>query len=125
MDPNQALTELLQPTSLRVTLFPPNSRYHGIEVAIREEQPGGPKTAYLRRRFCPQADQLATLAEHYVVERDRLDHLAFRYLGDAELFWRICDANAGMRPAELTETVGRRLRITLPEGFPALAGTQG
>jgi hypothetical protein len=24
-----------------------------------------------------------------------------------------------MNPTELTETVGRRMRITLPEGFPA------
>ena len=33
-------------------------------------------------------------------------------------FWRVCDANAAMRPDELTETIGRRLRITLPEGIP-------
>ena len=40
-----------------------------------------------------------------------------RYLGDPELFWRLCDANVAMRPAELTETIGRRLHITLPEGM--------
>ena len=28
-----------------------------------------------------------------------------------------CDANGAMQPDELTETVGRRLRITLPEGI--------
>jgi hypothetical protein len=31
--------------------------------------------------------------------------------------WRICDANDAMRPDELMETIGRRLRITLPEGI--------
>ena len=40
------------------------------------------------------------------------------YLGDPEQFWRVCDANRAMRPDELTETIGRRLRITLPEGIP-------
>jgi hypothetical protein len=34
------------------------------------------------------------------------------------LSWRLCDANGAMRPDELTETPGRRLRITLPEGIP-------
>ena len=32
--------------------------------------------------------------------------------------WRICDANGALRPEELTELIGRRLRITLPEGVP-------
>jgi len=32
---------------------------------------------------------------------DRLDLLAFRYLGDATAFWRICDANNAMVPAAL------------------------
>ena len=40
---------------------------------------------------------------------------------DPEQFWRLCDANAAMRPDELTESVGRRLRITLPEGIPGVS----
>lgn len=48
---------------------------------------------------------------------DRPDNLASQYFGDPELFWRLCDANEGMHPNELIETVGRKLRITLPEGF--------
>jgi len=50
------------------------------------------------------------------VRGERLDHIAAHYFGDPELFWRICDANRAMRPEELTETEGRRLLITLPEG---------
>ncbi|HYJ93740.1 MAG TPA: LysM domain-containing protein, partial [Vicinamibacterales bacterium] len=57
-----------------------------------------------------------TLQEHVVVEGERLDLIAAKYLGDSEQFWRICDANGAVRPAEL-EVVGRRLRITLPEGL--------
>jgi hypothetical protein len=56
--------------------------------------------------------------EHSVAEGERLDNITAQYLGDPEQFWRLCDANDAMRPEELTETVGRRLRITLPEGIP-------
>jgi hypothetical protein len=58
------------------------------------------------------------LQEYTVVEGDRLDNVAAKFIGDPEQFWQICDANAAMRPDELTETIGRRLRITLPEGIP-------
>ena len=52
---------------------------------------------------------------------DRLDNLAQRYIGDPEQFWRLCDANGAMRPDELTEVIGRRLRITLPAGLAGAA----
>jgi hypothetical protein len=97
--------------------FPPNSRYHATPVA-RLEVPGGRTIAYLRRRFVPPAERFTILREHTVVQGDRLDVLAARHLGDPELFWRICDANGAMRPDELTETIGRRLLISLPEGIP-------
>jgi hypothetical protein len=47
--------------------------------------------------------------------------LAGQYLGDPALFWRLCDANRAMRPEELTETVGRQLRITLPQGVTGIS----
>ena len=53
---------------------------------------------------------------HTVVQGDRLDNIAAQYLGDPEKFWLICDANVAMRPEELTDTIGRRIRITLPAG---------
>src|SRR5262249_54430007 len=111
------LQELLRPPDLKATLFPPSSRYHGVEVASLETADGR-TIAYLRRRFIPPPEQLALLEQHLVTEGDRLDLLAARYLGDPEQFWRICDANGGFRPDELTETPGRVLRITLPEGVP-------
>ena len=55
---------------------------------------------------------------HAVIEADRTDNLAAHYLGDPELYWRLCDANNAMLPEELTDTVGRKLRIVLPEGVP-------
>jgi hypothetical protein len=44
---------------------------------------------------------------------ERLDHIAARYLGDPTQFWRICDATAVIRPAELEEP-GERLPISMP-----------
>jgi hypothetical protein len=75
---------------------------------------------YVRRRFVPSADRFALLQEHGVAEGDRLDNVTAQYLGDPEQFWRVCDANNALRPAELIEAVGRKLRITLPEGVPGI-----
>jgi hypothetical protein len=116
-DPQEALRQILQPGGLKLTLFPPTSRYYGIETATLEN-PDGRSIIYIRRRFCPPPERFALIQEHVVVQGDRLDNIAARYIGDPEQFWRICDANAAMRPDELTETIGRRLRITLPEGIP-------
>lgn len=98
-------------------MFPPNSRYHRTPTAklVAED---GREIVCLRRRFVPPPERFALLFEHTVTQGERLDQIAFQYLGDPEQFWRVCDANAAIRPNELTETTGRRLRITLPEGIP-------
>lgn len=113
------LSDLLE-LSAQAALFPPTSRYHGIETATLER--GGPPVVYLRRRFLPAAERFALLQEHVVTEGERYDTIAARYLGDPEQFWRLCDSNGVMRPAELTERVGAVVRITLPEGIPGASG---
>ena len=96
-------------------MFPPTSRYHGIEYA-KYEPAEGKEIAYLRRRFLPLVtSSLPFVAEHVVTQGERLDNITARYLGDPEQFWRLCDANNAMRSDELTSTVGRRLRITFPQ----------
>ena len=100
------------------TQFPPSSRYHETEV-VQLVAADGRTIAYLRRRFVPPPEHFATLQEHRVIEGERLDHLAAAYLGDPQQFWRICDANGAFVPSELTDTPGRTIRITLPEGFTA------
>ena len=115
-DPLQALLQM----AARPEVFPTNSRYHGIDTATLT-LPDGRLLVYVRRRFVPPADRFALLQEHLVTQGDRLDNLAASYLGDPELFWRLCDANTAMRPEDLTEQIGRVLRITLPAGIP---GTQ-
>jgi len=112
-DPIQSL---LNSGVVKTTTFPPNSRYAAVSTATLETRDGS-AIAYLKRRFVPSSDQFTTLLEHTVAESDRLDNLASRYLGDPEMFWLICDANGAIRPEELIETVGRRLRITLPQGL--------
>ena len=98
--------------------FPPTSRYYGLEPLNLELQ-NGKTVAYLPRRFIPAGDRFAQIQEHVVSADERLDQIAAKHLGDPEAFWRLADANAAMRPQALTETPGRRLRITLPEGIPA------
>lgn len=97
--------------------FPPTSRYYGIDTATLKSKDGR-TVAYVRRRFLPPSERFALVQEHSVSEGERLDQIAAKYLSDPEAFWRLADANAAMRPEELTETIGRRLRITLPEGIP-------
>lgn len=97
--------------------FSPTSRYYNFETATLKT-PDGRSIIYLRRRFVPPPENFSLLQEYVVSEGDRLDNVTARFLGDPEQFWRVCDANRAMRPDELTETNGRRLRITLPDGVP-------
>jgi len=96
--------------------FAPTSRYANIEQA-QLTLPCGRIVVYLRRRFAPPPESFSEIQTHIVHQGDRLDNLAGHYLGDAEQFWRICDANNAMHPDDLTCEIGRRLRITLPEGI--------
>ena len=116
---NDPMAMMLQASALKNTLFPFTSRYHGIETKIFERA-DGQKVVYLKRRFVPKPERFDLLQEHVVTEGERLDNITAHYLTDPEQFWQICDSNRAMRPDELTETIGRRLSITLPEGIPGV-----
>jgi hypothetical protein len=120
-DPNAALQALLGGAGLKASLFPPNSRYAGLDVAALQ-RPDGTTLVYVRRRFISPPERFALLQEHVVVEGERLDNLTATYVGDPEQFWRLCDANVVLDPGEL-ETPGRVVRITLPDGMPGAAGS--
>lgn len=100
-------------------LFPPTSRYHSIETATFKTA-DGKEIVHLKRRFIPAPERFTLLQEHVVTEGDRLDNITALYLNDPLQFWRICDANTAMMPSDLTAEIGRRLRITLPEGIPEI-----
>ena len=99
--------------------FPTDSRYYGASV-LQYTAPTGQSIPYLQRRIVPQpgAPNYATINQYTVRQGDRLDIIAAQFLGDPLMAWLICDANGAMRPDELTATIGRKLRITLPEGIP-------
>ncbi len=107
----------MQANAITAPAFAPDSRYHGLDV-VQWTRPDGLPLSYVRRRFIPPPENFRTRTGHVVSDTDRVDNLAARHLGDAEQYWRLADGNGVMRPNELTETVGRRIRITLPEGVP-------
>jgi hypothetical protein len=120
-----SLQDLLLPGGLRNSLFPPTSRYSGVDTKTyvappTPEEPEGKAIIYLKRRFVPPADRFVLLQEHTVTEGERIDNITATFLNDPEQYWRICDANTVLHPVECEET-GRRLRITLPEGVPGTA----
>lgn len=113
-DPLQAL---LESGAIETSPLASNSRYRGVGTATLERE-GQEPIAYFKRRFVPSPNRFAVVQEHTVVAGDRLDNLAWRYLGDPELYWRFADANGALRPDELLAEVGRHLAVTLPEDVP-------
>ncbi|OLB77368.1 MAG: hypothetical protein AUI14_16250 [Actinobacteria bacterium 13_2_20CM_2_71_6] len=99
------------------TAYPRTSRYFGIDAVVFST-PDGQSFPYLRRRLLPDPDGFTMIAKHVVAEGERPDLLGFRYLADAEQWWRIADANPVLDPNELTAEPGRAIRITLPQGVP-------
>lgn len=95
-------------------MFDHTSRYYTLETAALAPKDGR-KIAYKRRRFLPQGEEMALLAEVTVTEGDRLDLITARTLGDPEQYWRLCDANNTLDPQELTDEVGRVIRISVPQ----------
>ena len=114
-----ATQAIFQYAGLQASLFPQNSRYQGIDTGTFTS-PNGQTIVYLRRRFVPPPSTFSVLQQHTVAQGERLDNLAWEFLGDPLLFWRLCDANGAMRPEEL-EVAGRALAITLPQGIPGPA----
>jgi len=116
---NYPLQALLKLGVIPSVNFPTDSRYHGSST-LHYTAPNGEVITYLARRFVPQpgAPNFAKVAQHTVRQRDRLDLLAAKYLGDPLLFWLLCDANGAVRPGELVENPGSILNITMQQGVP-------
>lgn len=95
-------------------MFDANSRYASIEVATFTRS-DGEEIAYVRRRFLPRGQSQPHLIDVTLADGERLDLIAARVLGEAESYWRICDANDGMNPFELEAEPGRELRINVPQ----------
>ena len=115
---NYPLQAMMLAGVIPAVTFPTDSRYYNSAV-LQYAAPNGQSIPYLARRIVPQpgAPNYATLNQYTVKQGDRLDIIAAQYLGDPLMAWLICDANRAMQPWELTETVGRKLKITLPAGI--------
>jgi hypothetical protein len=122
-DPQATLDAILQGASVGPQQFTPNSRYYGLPTTTMTTSDGR-MLSYLTRRFVPPPENFSLLKMYAVVQNDRLDSIAAKYFGDPQLYWRIADANRALRPAELTETIGTQLRITLPENIQPAPGTR-
>ena len=67
---------------------------------------------YKKTRFIPETQpQLG----HIVTSGERLDHIAHRFFGDSERFWRVCDANLALWPDDLAKEAGRTIFIPSSE----------
>jgi hypothetical protein len=97
--------------------FGPNSRYRGIAQGVFVRDASDPGVRYVLRRFIPQRRDIAVAGEHLVQGGERPDLLAARAMGDAELYWRIADANGVIDPNEVTGTPGDRVTIPQPPGL--------
>ena len=116
MDPIQILMQQAVDAS---SPFEENSRYRNVQLASAQ-LPDGRQVSYVRRRFLPQPEEMATLSLHLVTSTDRLDQLSDAYYQDATRFWQICDSNRVLRPDDLiAENVNEQIRIGLPPGVPA------
>ena len=91
-------------------MFFRGSRYEHVPDA-ELARPDGRTVRYKRMRFAAPASNAAT---EVAGEGTRPDLLAHRTVGDAEQFWRLCDANDVLRPVDLTAVPGRRVRIPGP-----------
>jgi hypothetical protein len=95
----------------------PSSRYYGAGVEFFT-MANGTQVAYLSRRIIPQAGIYTSLRNYSVIQGDRLDNLAYKYLGDPILFWMISDANNAADPDKLTAEPGTVIEIPLAAGIP-------
>src|SRR3954471_6538952 len=112
-DPVQALIEA---GAIPSNPFAADSRYAGVAFGLYRQRPDDPGVAYVLRRFIPQQRDIPTQLEHIVMAGERPDLLAAQAFGDAELYWRIADANAVTDPFELTDTLAAHIIIPTAPG---------
>lgn len=92
-------------------MFFRGSRYDGVPEAELLAADGR-VLRYKRRRVIPETPApLGTV----VRSGDRPDLVAYRALGDAELYWMLCDANRQQRPARLTAKPGETIGVPGPD----------
>jgi hypothetical protein len=92
-------------------MFFKGSRYQDTP-ALDHEADDGRIIRYKALRLIPPTDGIS---KHVVDDGERLDHIAFDQYRDPERFWRLCDANLAVHPAELTARPGRIIDVPASE----------
>ncbi len=95
-------------------MFGTTSRYYSLETSTHIGD-DGKHISYKKRRFLPNGEKMPLLVEVKYKQGERLDLITARLLGDPEQYWRVCDANNTNNPKELTEEIGRPIRIPIPQ----------
>jgi len=95
-------------------MFDKTSRYSRIPESTIVT-PEGRQVTYKQRRFLPQGASMRIISSTTAQEGDRLDLIAARTLGSAEMAWRICDANNAMNPFDLADPPGTVLHVPMPQ----------
>jgi hypothetical protein len=115
---DQALASLIKSAAGTGATTSPSSRYYGAKIKSYT-LPNGTPVNYLARRIIPQASTYSSVQNYVIVEGDRLDNLANKFLGNPILYWMICDANTATDPDDLTAQVGATILIPLAANIPA------
>ena len=95
------------------SIFAPNSRYYAVPMRTLV-QADGTIISFVGRRIIPAMERYRVLDRRRTIANDRIDGIAAASFGDAEQYWRICDANGDAEPADAASPVGRLLVIPLP-----------
>ena len=80
-------------------MFDPNSRYVGVASYTAIDRRGRMVTVIP----APDKPEQALLGLHRRIDGQRLDHIAYHYLGDPAAYWRICELSDVMLPDALAE----------------------
>ena len=91
-------------------MFDPKSRYAPLPVKTYRGT-----IRYAGRRIVPRLSNATTFVRHVVVQGERLDAIAARYLGDPAQYWRICDSNDVIVPADLVREPGSIVLLSGPQ----------
>ena len=109
---DQALASLITSAAGTGATANPNSRYYGAQIestTLADETP----VNYLARRIIPQPDTYSSTQSYVIVEGDRLDNLAAKFLGAEYTTVNEAGESTALRATEVSP------QETLP--FPAVA----
>ncbi len=114
---DQALASLITSAAGTGATTNPSSRYYGAQIKSYT-LPNGTPVNYLARRIVPRASTYTSVQNYVIVDGDRLDNLANKFLGNPILYWMVCDANTVTDPDELTAQVGTTIVVPVASNIP-------